>query len=629
MENAGEQFVSPGDRNIEQRAYMEPMNESLRTEAIDTCSRFNESVPESVVMGGMALRFQYEAKTGQKMFGTGKGDYDFYVPMDIIQQLGDMPPEGYRAKAPEEFMQPGKPLEPHHRALEDRQNRAHIDLFGTPDERRSEQMTIDGKTVRALTVDELVVDQAGILARDLTRNGQVEDRRKFYAVKLREIVAKTPDTAAIDEAWQRETSRMETAIKGSISRLKSDAGSSFGEKAIQSLNDAIAQGDKNAQVILEAVKGLDVSTSSFPQQFENVVLDQRLAQYRRGWRDLVESPTSISQEPEKETSSEARNIAESTIMKSLGREREELGNFDEQLKSAAKELPRYREITERLSAVEQAEVPYELFKTLRRSTDTASLDPDAPKDGVLVKSMERGQLECAGRAMIASTYLQERGVPHVAAHAPGHAFLVIDQSPDTLAYFDANNNLYFTFPKSALEGYQGADTITECRLKEFVPRDSDVRDGINTVFSHFIAIPAQEGMGRQYLGNVAAALLGRDEFEQSGIETNPEAATAVRQIETSLYGSNKTLEYFQAQEEGLVYDEDQKTAADRQIIQEYVQKHPGKENFVSSFEPELLSKIIDRIPYLKHAPEAQKQEYARQLWDTVQAKGAEEARRGR
>lgn len=290
MENAGEQFKSPGDRNIEQTAYLEPMNESLRTEAIDTCSRFNEAVPEAVAMGGMALRFQYESKTNQKMFGAGKGDYDFYVPMDKLQKLSDSPPASYRTKRPEEFMQPGRAPEAHHRALEDTTNFAHMDLFGTPEERQSEQIAIDGKNIRVLTVGELVADQAGIIARDLTRNGKVEERRKFYVQKLSEIIALTQDAVAIDEAWQRETSRMETAITERLARLKADSGSSFGVKAIQSLNDAIAKGDKNAQVILEAVKGLDVNNPDFPQQFENIVLDQRMAQYRRGWRELVEQP---------------------------------------------------------------------------------------------------------------------------------------------------------------------------------------------------------------------------------------------------------------------------------------------------------------------------------------------------
>jgi len=66
--------------------------------------------------------------------------------------------------------------------------------------------------------------------------------------------------------------------------------------------------------------------------------------------------------------------------------------------------------------------------------------------------MKQGHLECAGRTLVASTFLQEHDINHAVVSAPGHALIIIEQSPDTLVYFDANNNLFFTFPKSALQG---------------------------------------------------------------------------------------------------------------------------------------------------------------------------------
>lgn len=290
MEKLTRNFQNPGESSIEQRAYLEPMNEELRIEATQTCARFCEAVPDAVLMGGMALRFQYESKTKQLMFGTGKGDYDFYVPNSRIEELATTPPDGYRAKEEGEFMQPGKTFEPSHRALEDQLNFSHIDLFGISEQRPFETITIDGKIIRVLTVSELVADQAGILARDLTRNGKVEERRKYYASKLQEIIALTQDTNEIDSAWKKEIVRMETAIIAATTRLKNTSETMFAEKVMRALKDAVTQGDKNAEEILTSLNDLDTTDPVFPQKLEAIILEKRLAQYRRGWRDLITNP---------------------------------------------------------------------------------------------------------------------------------------------------------------------------------------------------------------------------------------------------------------------------------------------------------------------------------------------------
>ena len=198
---------------------------------------------------------------------------------------------------------------------------------------------------------------------------------------------------------------------------------------------------------------------------------------------------------DKEVSAEERGEVEKIILETLGFDpNESLGNFNEQLEKATKSLPRYQQIQKDLEEVEQQDLPYELFKVLKRDSDEEQFNSNAPKDGVLVRSMKEGRLECSGRTLIASTFLQEHGIDHVVVTAPGHAFLILERSPDTLTYFDSNNNLYFEFPKTALEGFQGMEVSSECKLGEYTPRETDLSDGINTVFSHFIVMPAQEGI---------------------------------------------------------------------------------------------------------------------------------------
>jgi len=344
----------------------------------------------------------------------------------------------------------------------------------------------------------------------------------------------------------------------------------------------------------------------------------------------VEQPTA-----QKEISPEKRKQAEGVVLDTLEIEStENLDNFDEKLKKATKSLPRYQQIEKKLEGIEQQNLPYELFKVLKRDSDEEQIDPNAPKDGVLIKSMRQGRMECAGRTLVASTFLQEHSIDHVAVSAPGHAFLVIEQSPDTLAYFDANNNLYFTFPRSALEGYQGAETSAECRLKEYTPREADFADGVNTTYSHFVVMPAREGLGRQYLGNVASALFGPKEgeefmFDRSNITMDREAAKATHQIESEIYGENKVRENFYDRVEGLIKQEEMQTADDKKVIGEILTTHPTHDDFVAFFTMVLNGNIGNRIPYIKNATPEQKGAYAEKVWDFLQKRNIDETIRGR
>jgi hypothetical protein len=340
---------------------------------------------------------------------------------------------------------------------------------------------------------------------------------------------------------------------------------------------------------------------------------------------VADIPTVEQSTTQKEISPEKRERAESIVLDTLEiGSTENLNNFDEKLKKATKSLPRYQQIEKKLEGVDRQNLPHELFKVLKRDSDQEQINPNAPKDGVLVKSMRQGRLECAGRTLIASTFLQEHGIDHVPVSAPGHAFLVIEQSPDTLSYFDANNNLYFTFPKSALEGYQDTKTSAECRLKEYTPREADFSDGVNTAFSNFVAMPAREAIGRQYLGNVAAALNGNKEFETTGIAVDHEACETTHQFETEIYGGNKVLESFYDRVEGLLEQEKMQTADNKKVISEILKTHPTHDDFIAFFTLALNGNIGNRIPYIKNASTEQKRVYSEKVWDFLQKRNINE-----
>lgn len=319
--------------------------------------------------------------------------------------------------------------------------------------------------------------------------------------------------------------------------------------------------------------------------------------------------------------------ANKVVLESLGiSEETKLDDFEGALLEATKALPRYQEIEQSLEGVEAQDLPYELFKLLQSKSDTEELDPDAPQDGVLIRSiMESGHLECAGRTLIASTYLQSHNIEHTTIQAPGHTFLIIEHAGDTLVYFDANNNLYFTFPKQALEGYQDIKTMAKCKIQEYTPRESDFWDGTSTVFDHFVVMPAQEGRGRVYLGNVAAALNGNEEFTTSGIAENKGLIPAVNEIEASIYGENQVLDSFRDRMEELKHIEDGKDDNDRSFISKFFKEHsdnPTEEEFINYFLYNLnkYNYLGKRMPFIKNAPDEQKLEFAQKLWSSVKEK---------
>lgn len=331
----------------------------------------------------------------------------------------------------------------------------------------------------------------------------------------------------------------------------------------------------------------------------------------------------VAQPTEKEVSLEARRLAEKTICQTLELDDDSsLDNFSDKLTEAVGELPRYQELKVKLDSLSSEAVGYDLFQELKRANDEPIDDDTVPVDGVLVSSMRSGKLECAGRALMASTYLQERNIDHMVVTAPGHSFLLLEQNQDTLAYFDLNNNLYFTFPKEALAGYQGKETISECRLGEYTPREEDVTDGLNTPFTYFITIPPQEGISRQYLSNAQAALNGNPEFAKSNITPNPEASRAVDDIEKDLLGEkDQALDSFLENSEGNIRMTDIQGQADRKLVGDLLAQHSEQDGFAQAFAQVVQGELGNRLVYLKNASEDTRIEYGCRVWEFLQSSG--------
>lgn len=296
-----------------------------------------------------------------------------------------------------------------------------------------------------------------------------------------------------------------------------------------------------------------------------------------------------------------------------------LNNFDEKLKNAIRLLPKYQQLEKKLKESSKQDLTYVIFSVLKKEADDIKIyNQNIPKDGTLIKSMKQGVIECSGRTMIASTFLREHSIDHTVALAPGHAFVIIEPSDDTLIYLDANNNLCFSFPKSALSNYSGTDKTSECFLKEYLPRDEDFVYGIDTVFPHFITIPSKEGVGRLYFGNVAAGLSGNKEFETSGLVTDKGLEDIVQQIKKQMYGENAILEDFDLRIEELSKIQESQMSEEKAVVNEILRAHPTRDDFIKYFIDIVVDGDIGaRIPYIKTASIERKKDYSEKVWEIL------------
>lgn len=339
-----------------------------------------------------------------------------------------------------------------------------------------------------------------------------------------------------------------------------------------------------------------------------------------GKRDDVQQEIVDITQVEKEASPEARKKVEQTIRQTLEMdENAALDNFPEKLTAAVEKLPRYQEMKARLDGVSPDKLGYALFQEIKRNNDKPIKDESVPEDGVLVSSMRQGKLECAGRVLLASTYLQERGLDHAVGSAPGHSFLLLERNDNTLDYCDLNNNLFFSFPREALSGYEGQGKTSECWLGEYQPREGDTVDGLNTPFTHFVTIPPQEGMARQYLENVKAALNGNKEFVKSNISPSKEASEAMAIMSRKMLGQpDEKLARFMDNSEANIKAVERQSQADRKLIGEILSQHPEKEDFAQIFAQVVEGDLGSRLVYLRNAPETNRINFGKKVWDFLQ-----------
>lgn len=330
-------------------------------------------------------------------------------------------------------------------------------------------------------------------------------------------------------------------------------------------------------------------------------------------------------EPKKveKASEEAKKIASKTLFETLGVEQTGLKEFPEALKTEVRKLPQYQMLKDKLSSTPPDQLVYEAFKLMKRSSDVKQDDENIPDDGVLIRSMKQGKLECAGRVLITSTFLNDQGVKHSVANGPGHSFIISEIGEDTIAYTDPNNNLYFTLPRIALKGYEGGGTTSECRIESYQPRTDEVVDGMNTPFTHFLTLPPGEGVARQYIGNVGAALNGNEDFKKSNIIMDKEAANAIPELEIDVLGDNPILNNFYERMEDLLATGDAQSASDKKLIVELFRSKPNKEEFSSMLASIIPGDLGDRLVYLKNAPLQQRKGYAEKMWEYLNSQNQE------
>ncbi len=292
------------------------------------------------------------------------------------------------------------------------------------------------------------------------------------------------------------------------------------------------------------------------------------------------------------------------------------------LRASAKTLPQYRHLQDSLETVSPDALPEALFHELR-TMPSQPKTPDSPEDGVLISSIRQGSLCCAGRVLLASTFLQEKGIPHsiisTIAGEGGHSVLLIEVSNETSAYCDAENGLYFTFPSEALEQRGGNQKVSINHLKDFVPKEHDVRHGLGSMSRTFMRMDADTGIAYQYLGNVQAALSGNKEFAKGAIQPDVQAAAAVSVLQQEQVGSDvELIEKFSEElyERGIPRQLE-KDGEMRQLVTDvYTASEGSEEKFCDVLGKMFASHqvLTALFPYLQHASEDQRKEAAREMW---------------
>lgn len=182
---------------------LEEMNSQSRAEVIEDSARLCETLPHAVLMGGVALRTLYEAKMGKPMFEHSKGDYDIYLPNEDLLRIDQQAPEGYRV---DQNPLVHKPSEGYIVLRDEKDNM--IDVFGQDQDRQYEDIVLDGKTIRVLSLGEQIADKLTMYISDFGRvHPKVREKHRLYARKLLELADTVGNEQEITLAWERMQKR--------------------------------------------------------------------------------------------------------------------------------------------------------------------------------------------------------------------------------------------------------------------------------------------------------------------------------------------------------------------------------------------------------------------------------------
>ena len=269
----------------------------------------------------------------------------------------------------------------------------------------------------------------------------------------------------IDEAQTKSADLYDEKIKANtafyeyLQGIKHEKAIDVVEK-IDSLDLNTRGGIAEAKLLLRSAIGFELTRGSDFGK-EQIVGIINLLRRIKGVSDHISGTDEKSIGPQKVIDgqdSKAKDKARSVLSKTLGRDIDASGQkFDVLLKDGIRELPIYKELMVRLQGLTTEKIPHELFKLLQRTAkpiyfiDGVENTDTIPTDGVLLESMRYGVLDCAGRTSVSSIIMQDLGIKHVVGWAPYHAIIIIETNSTTMTYFDANNDVYFSFPKAALE----------------------------------------------------------------------------------------------------------------------------------------------------------------------------------
>lgn len=273
--------------------YLEPIDPKTRNEIITACSKATAEIPGCVIVGGAALRLLYEVKTGKPMFGTGKGDYDIYVPISKVKEIEQKPPPGYRINQESRFH---KPEQGYIVLIDEQNNNVHIDVFGR-DDREFEDLVIDGKNIRVLSLGEQTADRLRLFVEDIKElKPDDQNKHKFYMKKLHEIIEFVGENESISHAWARVIERRKAELTMQLEGSKFSAekvGTTFEELARKSVSlEAAKQGaDQTAVELAEEIKKIPVGDEKFEEKAKEVYLSLRMRGYSSSWKNLLSQIT--------------------------------------------------------------------------------------------------------------------------------------------------------------------------------------------------------------------------------------------------------------------------------------------------------------------------------------------------